>query len=180
VRFVPGDVNLNADAILSEMPDYGSSQTVLAFCLADPFRMSDLQFETIRALAKRCMDFLILIPTGMEATRWWEKLLRPESTIVADFTGASDWRDGWKEADRAGVTPDLFLTELYHDQMKALGYEYGGVDRTVLIKLPVRNVRLYRLAFFSRNRLGGRLWDQARRYSTEQLRLFDGPNSGGA
>jgi hypothetical protein len=63
------------------------------------------------------------------------------------------------------------MGEFYTQQMRSMAYPYGGVD-TVLIRNPDRNQRLYRLAFYSKNRLAERFWNQARKYSTEQQDLL--------
>lgn len=173
VRYVPGDVNDQVSNVLSAIPSSSKNNTVLAFCLADPFALSNLSFDTISELAKRYVDFLVLIPTGMDATRWWPMRLAPGCGIVEAFTGAHDWRSRWAVAERDGASVDAFLTGLYSEQMANLGYTHGGVDETVLIRIPVKNVRLYRLAFFSRSKLGGKFWKQARKYSTSQTSLLD-------
>lgn len=173
VSYVPNDVNEHVPDVLSVMPVSGRGNTVLAFCLADPFALGNLCFDTIRELAERYVDFLVLIPTGMHATRWWSKLLEPDCGTVEAFTGVGEWRDRWAIAEKKGTTVDAFLTGIFHEQMHSLDYSYGGVDETVLFKIPVKNVRLYRLAFFSRHRLGEQFWRQARKYSTNQLSLLD-------
>jgi three-Cys-motif partner protein len=179
VRFVHGNSNECVEEILSEFPLYGPRSRVLGFCFADVQAMSNMDFETVVGLARRYMDFLILIPTGMEATRWWRDLLLPRSDRVARFTGVAGWRDRWAQAEASGASVDGFLTELYHEQMKTLGYVHGGFDHTTLIRLPGRNVRLYRLAFFSRHRLGEWFWRQTQKSSTRQLSLLDGLTDGG-
>jgi three-Cys-motif partner protein len=172
VRFLAGDVNALVPAILEQMPRYGSGQTVLGFCFADPYRMRDLRFETVRGLAGRYMDFLILIPTGMDATRAWRSYLKDENETVDLFLGTGRWRDEWREQEQKGVGVDRFLTSFYHRQMQDLGYEHGRIDDTVLIRLPGKNVPLYRLGFFSRHPLGVSFWRQVRKYSAPQTDLF--------
>lgn len=172
VRFVGGDVNRQVEAILGEMPRYGSDQTVLGFCFADPYKMRDLHFETLRRLARYYIDFLVLIPTGMDAARAWKSYLRDENETVDMFLGTDTWREEWKKEERKGASVDGFLTGYYHRQMREMGYVHGGIDDTVLIRLPGKNVPLYRLGFFSRNPLGVSFWRQVRKYGSPQTDLF--------
>jgi len=170
-RFVEGDVNERTDEILSLIPGCGS---VLTFCFADPYNMSNLRFSTIMQLSALRTDFLILVPTDMEATRWWEQRLRPQCSRVERFLGLPNWRDEWNAASATGVSVRVFLMTQYELQMRKLGYAYGGVDTSVDVRIPGKNVRLYRLGFFSRSKLGGTFWTEARRYSTGQTELdFD-------
>jgi three-Cys-motif partner protein len=171
VRFLVGDVNDLVPAILEQMPRYGPDRTVLGFCFADPYRMRDLHFETVRGLVERYMDFLVLIPTGMDATRAWSSYLRTDNESVDLFLGTDRWRDEWGEQERKGVGVDRFLTSSYHRQMKEMGYVQGGINDTVLIRLPGKNVPRYRLGFFSRHPLGISFWRQVRKYSAPQTDL---------
>ncbi len=173
VHFVPGDANTNTDEILSKLPPPSRSQKVLTFCLVDPFRMRDLRFETIRTLAaERFIDFLILIPTGMDATRNVDKVyLQPADETVERFLGRP-WRIDWSAAQAQRITFDRFLTDSFGASMTELGYRYEGIARTELIRSYKKNLPLYRLAFFSRHPLGERFWRQASKYANAQGSLF--------
>lgn len=166
-RFVDGDVNTRTSEILSLIPKRGT----LTLCFADPYAMSNLRFRTIEHLSSRYVDFLILIPTGYDATRWWKQRSRRECTIVEEFLGLRTWREKWEAARAGGASAAMFLMKQYETQMRRLGYTYGGVDTSVEIRIPDKNVRLYRLGFFSRNKLGGKFWNEARRYAAEQTEL---------
>jgi len=56
--------------------------------------------------------------------------------------------------------------------MRKLGYIYSGIEETVLIRSTDKNLPLYRLAFFSRDKLGQKFWKEALKYSTNQLTLL--------
>ncbi|HEX3558264.1 MAG TPA: hypothetical protein VHU19_03620 [Pyrinomonadaceae bacterium] len=56
--------------------------------------------------------------------------------------------------------------------MEKLGYIYTGPEDMRPVRLPEKNVLLYRLAFFSRSDLGKKFWEQARKYSDDQRSLF--------
>lgn len=56
--------------------------------------------------------------------------------------------------------------------MKRLGFIYEGPGDEVPVHLPRKHVKLYHLAFYSKNQLGMRFWRQARKYSDAQMDLF--------
>jgi three-Cys-motif partner protein len=173
VHFLQGDANQLTGRILGAMPPYGPRKRVLAFCFADPFKLRNLQFPAIRALAKRYMDFLILLPTGMDANRNWKRYVTPAETTVDLFLGTPEWRDEWKRAATKGTGVDVFLMDFYWQQMKKLGYRYGGVEDSVLVRSTEKHLPLYHLGFFSRHSLGQKFWNETRKYSQDQRPLFD-------
>jgi three-Cys-motif partner protein len=172
VDFVPGDVNENASAILASMPAHSADSRVLAFCFADPFRLSDLRFATIATLAQRFVDFLVLIPTGMDGLRNEQLYLAEGNNVVAEFLGNGKWRESWFHEREGGRRFDAFLAEEFGRSMKELGYLYGGLGDSKLIRSTEKNLPLYRLSFFSRSVLGGQFWEEARKYSFDQHELF--------
>ncbi len=169
-RFVLGNCNSKIDEIMSHLPPHSPHSKVLSFCFADPFRVSDLAFSTLERLSSVFIDFLILIPTQMDASRNWTRELEEKNETPIDvFTGTRAWREEWINRSITSVTPDAFLTEFFSKRMRTIGYRYGGVDKTVLIRNPDRNQRLYRLGFYSKHQLGEDFWKQAMKYSCEQL-----------
>jgi len=171
-RYVEGDVNDSIDQLLASIPSYSRGSGVLSFCFVDPYRMADLRFETIAALSRIWVDFLILLPTHMEFSRWCGQHFKSDSSVVADFIGVPDWRSRWSHAEASGVRPAAFLLNLYCEKMKDLGYEFCGRDDVFGVTEPTRNRRLYLLAFFSRHKLGSELFRKARRHSARQRDLF--------
>jgi three-Cys-motif partner protein len=172
VRTIHGDCNSKVDEILSEMPPHGTASKVLSFCLADPFRVSDLQFRTIERLSARFVDFLILIPTGMDASRNWLRQLQNDNpTAIDSFVGTDRWRQEWRDLPPRSMSTDAFFTRFFSGRMRDIGYEFGGIDQSVLIRNPDRNQQLYRLGFYSKNKLGEKLWREAKKYSSDQLEL---------
>jgi hypothetical protein len=61
----------------------------------------------------------------------------------------------------------------FENQMKSLGYKYGGAEDSKLVRSSDKNLPIYRLAFFSRHQTGGRFWKETQRYSNPQRNLFD-------
>lgn len=170
---VPGDCNSKVNEIASKIPQAGKNHKVLCFCFADPYKMKNLHFATIEYLAQRFIDFLILIPTGMDANRNVDlHYLRPSDKTIDTFLGTSDWREKWSNANH-DVSFGVFLTNMYGKRMQDLGYHYEGIHRTELIRGTEKNLPLYRLAFFSRHNLGEKFWNEAKKYSDPQISLFD-------
>jgi three-Cys-motif partner protein len=147
---------------------------VLSFCFADPFAVSSLRFDTIRRLSELLVDFLILLPTGMDASRNWKRqfIYAEEETSLDAFFGTKGWRQAWSAFSSGGKPFDAFVVDFYSERMREIGYSHGGVDSSVLIRNPDRNQRLYRLGFYSKSPLGETFWKQAVKYSSEQADLF--------
>ncbi len=169
---MPRDSNTAVDDVLAAIPAASRSFKVLSFCFVDPFGLHNLDFETIRRLSVRFVDFLVLIPSYMDARRNLAVYLRPEDTTIERFLGLPDWRSRWQSQSRASINFGAFVADQFGEQMKTLRYGYSGLADTVLVKYPQKNVALYRLAFFSRNPLGEKFWLQARKYADDQLPLF--------
>lgn len=172
--FIHGDVNACIGAILKELAEIRRNSTALSFCFADPFSFANLHFDTIRSLAQVYVDFLILIPVGMEGQRFIGAYsqMDPGSAPLDIFMGTDTWRSA-----HAGMRPaqsvDILLTEFYAERMRELGYRYGGVDTSVMVRnRSSTNQPLYRLGFFSKHKLGEKLWSEARAATTDQRRLF--------
>lgn len=170
--FVPRDCNLAADDVLATIPAASRSHKVLSFCFVDPFGLGNLHFETIRRLSERFIDFLVLIPSYMDARRNTAVYVRPGDATVELFLGVPGWRTRWVSPSQAPTNFGAFVADQFGEQMKKLGYEYPGLADTVLVKHPQKNMSLYRLAFFSRNQLGMKFWQQAKKYTDRQLPLF--------
>lgn len=171
-KFIPGDSNVLVEDILDALPKHSGQSKVLSFCFADPFKLKNLHFSTIERLAQHFMDFLILIPTHMDAGRNVARYMRPDNRTVDEFIGSSAWRQLWQDAKGRGETFDSFLTTHYAKRMKELGYRDRAAEETKLIRSKDRNLPLYRLAFFSRHQLGEQFWREAKKYSDPQG-LFD-------
>lgn len=173
VHYVLGDSNLLGSAILLKIPKAQKDFTILAFCFADPYNMKSLRFATVQKLSERFMDFLILIPSGMDANRNLKPhYLNPSNQTIDRFIGTSKWREEWQKIELI-QSFDIFLTNMYGQNMQELGYDYPGIENTQLIRSADKNLPLYRLAFFSRHGLGEKLWKETKRYCDPQLKLFD-------
>lgn len=70
VQYVVGDSNQTMAKVIGHIPPHSKDRRVLSFCCADPYKVANLKFKTIETLAaNRAIDFLVLLPTGMDAIR---------------------------------------------------------------------------------------------------------------
>lgn len=171
VRFLHGDANRLVDRILQEIPRPHKGCKVLGFCFADPYNLENLQFDTIRQLSQRYFDFLVLIPTGMDAQRNIERYAEKSESKLDDFLGTAAWRKDWDEAKRSGESAAMFLTRIFGDQMTTLQYKPSDPEETVGIRNE-KNSTMYRFGFYSRHNLAKKFWREVKKYSDDQLELF--------
>ena len=169
LTYVPGDVNLNVEDLLSAIP----AGRVLTFCFVDPYKIANLAFGTLRALSSRYVDFLVLLPSYMDVNRNPSTYFGDENKTLDQFLGSSEWRTAWPGAEARGEKFPLFFVDRFGLEMKKLGYIYAGMQDTKLIRSTEKNLPLYHLAFFSRHELGAKFWKQALKYGTDQRDLFD-------
>lgn len=171
VRYVHGDVNKKVTEILGEFPPPSQGQGVLTFCFADPYACPNLHFATIHQLAKRKVDFLVLIPSGY-ANRNLANYLDPKSKTLEEFLGDPEWRKAWQaEGGRYPHFAD-FVTDRFGQSMKSAGYIYEGLHDSLLVRSTAKNLPLYDLVLFSRHSLGEKFGREIRKYNRSQLPLF--------
>lgn len=170
VRCLVGDANERVNDVLGELPPHGPRAGVISFCVLDPFNLGNLKFSTIERLSTIFVDFLVLIPSYMDANRNEASYITPESSAMKDFLGNPDWREAWSQT--RGEFGN-FVVDQFGQSMKRLGFLYGGLGDEVVVYLPRKNVKLYHLAFYSRSHLGMRFWRQARRNTDAQMDLFE-------
>jgi three-Cys-motif partner protein len=164
IAVLVGDANDMAIRMAARIPVQGT----LGFCFLDPYRMANLRFSTIQVLARRRMDFLVLIPSGMDTNRNERNYVRPDSTVIEQFCGARDWRDRWQAQKQTGQTFEHFIVTEFGQAMGRLGYLDLGPEKTHIVRMDEKNVLLYRLAFYSRHALGAKFWAETRKYATPQ------------
>jgi three-Cys-motif partner protein len=165
--YVLGDCNKVTDEILAEIPAGSSTDTVLSLCFADPFDIG-LKFETIRLLASRYVDFLILLALGMDANRNYDHYLKEDAVKIDEFLGSTSWRERWSTAQWDATKFTRFLADEFSKSMATLGYIPPPFYSMKEVRSYEKNLPLYRLALFSRKELAYRLWDQVLKYSTDQ------------
>lgn len=171
VSFVIGDANEKAGEIIERIPG-ADGQQGLSFCFLDPDNL-DIRFETVRTLATgRNIDFLILLALYVDANRNVQSYLRPESKTIERFLGDPSWRDAWKAAASRGQDIVQFLADAYSRSMVSIGFLPMTLEEMVKVRSDDKQLPLYYLAFFSRNRTGLKFWREVRKYATDQLSLF--------
>jgi three-Cys-motif partner protein len=170
-RFLCCNVNEAVPEVFANLPDHSRDFKVLAFCFVDPYKLDDLAFSTIEKLSTRFMDFLVLVPTDMDANRNVATYGEPSSEIIARFTGMPDWRARWNEVDDKSF--GLFVLEEFSAHMQKLSYIPQQSSDSVLVRNFQKNAPLYRLAFYSRHDLGKKFWKETKKRNNPQISLFD-------
>ena len=172
VTVLDGDANQLAAQVVEQIPGRDS----LGFCFLDPYKMANLRFDTIRTLAARRMDFLVLIPSGMDIHRNERTYSMPGNTAIQDFCGAADWRERWEPARARGELFGTFVVTEFGRAMVNLGYLDPGLARSHIVRMDEKNVLLYHLVLYSKHPLGVKFWEQARKYATPQTGFDFGTN----
>jgi three-Cys-motif partner protein len=170
--FITGDSNSEVRRIADLIPKGSAQNRVLSLCIVDPYDIS-VRFSTVKTLAEKgYIDFLVLLAVYMDANRNYAEYVKPTSLKVANFLGKTDWRESWREKEKLRVDfPDFLATE-FSIQMTRLGYLEQPLHKMKQVRSGEKNLRLYRLALFSRNPQAYKFWDQVLEYSTDQRKLF--------
>lgn len=169
VTFIEGDINSQVRAVLSQMPD---PKKTLSFCFADPFRLENLKFATIRSLAELNIDFLILVPSFMDANRNPKYYLKPQNKTVEEYLDDPRWRVKWSKDRQPGSKFGLFILERFKDKMASLNFMFEDLQKLVEVRSSARNLPLYHLPFYSRSELALKFWTTTKKYSDHQGQLF--------
>jgi three-Cys-motif partner protein len=170
--YIQGDITKKIDKVISSIPKYSSSHKVLSFCFIDPYKIDNYNFQIIQTLSDIYVDFLILIPSYMDAHRNVLTYSEDAHVSIEDFTGTNNWKELWDIERKRGMDFGIFLPELFCKSMEKIGYIPTSAGDTILIRSDKKNLPLYHIAFFSRHPLGMRFWREALKYSTDQIELF--------
>lgn len=161
------DTNADIESIMAEVPTFNNGKGRLMFCFLDPFSLA-LHYDTIKALAKHKVDFLILLALQMAAKRNFHNYINEENETISRFIGNPDWR---KEFDKTafGVKDfTRFLASQYDDRFQKLGY-HTDVEKEQIA--TDTGLKLYYLAFYSRNDLGSKFFKAVKKASNDQFTL---------
>lgn len=172
VRFVGGDCNAEIETILAELPPALARDT-LTMCFVDPFGLSGLKFETLRRLAAgRRIDFLVLIPSMMDAQRNEARLTRESDPLLDEFLGGRSWRARWTEISHTPSPPSFgaFIVAEFARSMHGLGYLHFAPSDAAPV--DANGLPLYHLALFSKSERGLDFWKKTKRSATKQRELF--------
>ena len=167
VAYMLGDCNQRVGDILAEIPPHSPDHRVLSLCFVDPYDIG-IKFETLRKLSKRRLDFLVLLALYMDANRNVDNYVKEEAVKVDEFLGSRTWRERWKIRLLEGIPFPQFLAEEFSNSMETLAYQPQPFYKMKPVTNSEKNVRLYRLALFSRHVRAYDFWDQVLKYSTLQ------------
>jgi three-Cys-motif partner protein len=171
VRFASGDVNAKVGEILQHLPKYRKDYGVLTLCFVDPYKMANLSFKTLEAFRDLWVDFLVLIPSEMDAERGKHAYVDADNTTVGTFVGNPEWRSVWTDVEKNGIRFEQFVVEEFGRSMTRIDRVDPGLSQTHVIRNTV-NRQLYRLALYSRSKIAGKFWAQAQKYATPNRDLF--------
>ena len=171
VSFIAGDCNRRVDRICNEIPTATSTHTVLSLCFVDPFDIK-IKFETLRKIASRYVDFLVLLAVYMDANRNYSRYTSAESHQIDEFLGYAEWRSAWNEAQKERIEFPHFLAQQFAERMQTLQYLPQPLYRMKKVRSDEKNLPLYYLALFSRHDRAYKFWDEVLAYSSDQRKLF--------
>ena len=160
-----GDSNNEIHKIKDFIPQYSKSNTVLTFCFVDPFDLK-LDFRTVKFLTNDLTDFLILQALHMDANRNFRTYISENNDKITNYLGRDDWRKNWDSSGLLAKDFVKFLADEYDANMKELGYKPAMRHS---IKLPIKNVPLYYLTFYSKHERGLDFFKKVEEYATSQL-----------
>jgi len=163
------DVNSSLPQIQEAMPAFSRQRGLLSFCFVDPFS-ADLDFRVIKTLGRKYrMDFLILLMLGLDIRINFRRYLEdPGNDRIGALIDCPHWRTEWAASGRPHRQPIRFLLDKFDQAMRGLGYDAGTPQS---IRVTGKGALLYFLVFYSRNPLGVKFWEDARRRVSIQMTL---------
>ena len=87
----------------------------------------------------------------------------------SDFLGNSDWRFRWDVEESKGTSFEQFVVTEFGRSMETLGYIDPGLQNVAAIRSQEKNLLLYRLALYSRHKLGTKFWEETQKYTNPQV-----------
>ena len=109
------------------------------------------------------MDFLVLIPSSMDANRNEQNYIQPRNKTLENFLGSPNWRSCWDKEKVFGKSFEHFVVEEFGHSMHKLGYIDPGLQEALLIRSDEKNLPLYRLALYSKHKLGAKFWKETKK-----------------
>lgn len=167
VKYVSGDCNEKIDDIINEIPTHSKTNTVLSFCLIDPYSLA-IKFDTIKKLGEsRIVDFLVLLAFGMDGKRNINSYIQENNNRIDNLLGLTDWRERWKIEEEKGINLVTFLANEFTNKMVSIGYRKETINNFISIRSDEKNLPLYYLMFFSKHPRGYDFWEKVRGRNTE-------------
>ena len=158
-----GDANERVPEIVAEIPD-----NTLSLAFLDPYGLH-LDYETIKALAKKRADLIIYFPDRVDILRNWKAYYwdDPASNLDGVLGPESDWR-AHLEAAPTGPQKVKTLLAIYERQIRKLGYTQFEWEA-----IPSTGQRLYWLIYCSRVPIGAKIWRGISQKKPDQQQTFD-------
>ncbi|NQU28687.1 MAG: three-Cys-motif partner protein TcmP [Candidatus Marinimicrobia bacterium] len=168
------DVNSSVTDILALVPTPSKGNTVLTFCLVDPFKISNLKMSTLEEISKAIyVDFLVLIPSRMDAGRNLGPYLNHENKTMDEFLGMPNWREDWELTEKLGKPFWSFVVEKFCEKFESFGFLPTKASEIVPVNETGTQRILYHLTFFSKNELGKKFWCDSITGCDPQIKIFD-------
>ena len=166
VHYVIGDSNTVIEEIRSKIPQHSKNNRVLSFCFADPYELN-LHFETIQKLTNnKLIDLLILQAYYMDANRNFNNYLNENNSKIGFYLDDPSWREEFNNRNLTQNDFVSYLAQKYEINMKSINYLSPRRDR---IQIPLKNVPLYYLEFYSKNEKGKDFYQKVQYYADDQL-----------
>ncbi len=157
-----GDANVLVHQLLANVP-----RRALSLAFVDPCQLSQLKFDTLRALAQRRTDIVVFFPDYTDALRALSIYRSDPESALSQYLGTREW-----EAEIERVSPQnraAALVEVFKRQLRSL--DYCSFEEERIFREDSR--RLYKLVFASKDPTGGRIWSNvAKTKPDKQGRLF--------
>lgn len=171
VTIIAGSCDANVNAITAAIPRHSKANKVLSLCFVDPNDIG-IRFATLKTLgATRIVDFIVLLALYMDALRAEQQYVRNPSKIN-QLLGTDSWQVRWHDAKPAGPDFPHFLAEEFAASMATMNYIPPPFYSMRKIFYYEKNYPLYAVGLFSRHPLAYTLWDDALKYTDNQLDLF--------
>ena len=167
ITYISGRCDQHVDSIRRAIPRYSPTNRTLSLCFVDPYDFG-LKFETIRSLSEFYIDFMVLLAVGMDANRAYEHYVDGPNQKLDVALGTVVWKERWKEHPRNRDEFLVFIAQEFANSMHSLEYLKIGPAEMKLVRNE-KNVPLYYLALFSKNKTAYRFWEQVLKYGTDQI-----------
>lgn len=168
ITYISGNCDDKIQSICDAIPRGSSTNSVLSLCLVDPFDFG-FKFQTIKRLATKYVDFLVLLAVGMDANRAYEHYVEGRNPKLDEALGNTAWRERWNSRPRGRDEFLSFIAEEFALSMSSLGYLKIRPSEMKLVRSDEKNLPLYYLALFSKSRTAYQFWDQVLKYGTDQM-----------
>jgi three-Cys-motif partner protein len=170
ITIVPGDCDARVGEIEAAIPRHSKDKKVLSLCFVDPNDIG-IKFSTLHTLGeKRMMDFVVLLALYMDAMRAEQQYVKNPAKI-SELLGTKEWQVRWQDAKQSGADFPHFLADEFAASMARMDYIPPPFHSMRKIFYYEKNYPLYAVGLFSRHPLAYRLWEDALKYTNDQIRL---------